>query len=491
MRKVAAQQPTPSSDADAAASPCMLGVPRDALGHVLEYLDGDALLCTLEVTGAWQTATCEAAWRAAQERQFPGALCPDLAWGPERYRLSRARFAGVFVVELGACGERAGIHWAAAPTRVRGGWTSARDAARRAELAAVRAGAARPFERPARPFEDPGVCAARVADALARGCGIASLRDLSVLVLAPHFASRWSAARVVARLLDAGCRRVRVEHAAVCALVAATAEDRPEDLPAAVVLDVGARRATASPLRAGGRVPPDVVESSANVHGHKYTTLRSPVAGDAVSDVLAPFCADADAAKRDHAYVRHASPDAAPPKAEELEFARVTIGGATIDRQRFDAAEILFAPMPAPVAAALPSIAPAVPASAPPNLPTLACRAAARAAAPGGGRVATVVLAGGGAAIRGLGRRLRRELRAEGAPAAPWASAVDVVPPDEASRVDLAWRGAARLARAADRRWVSAEAFGDGKARVDEKTGLVVDNWDGLVEGIARELLHL
>ena len=53
------------------------------------------------------------------------------------------------------------------------------------------------------------------------------------------------------------------------------------------------------------------------------------------------------------------------------------------------------------------------------------------------------------------------------------------------------WRGAARLARAADRRWVSAEAFVDGKARVDEKTGLVVDNWDGLVEGIARELLHL
>ena len=35
------------------------------------------------------------------------------------------------------------------------------------------------------------------------------------------------------------------------------------------------------------------------------------------------------------------------------------------------------------------------------------------------------------------------------------------------------------------------ESGATGDWRVDEKTGLVVDNWDGLVEGIARELLHL
>ena len=473
----------------------VLGLPGDVLAHVMEWLDGDALLGSLEVCGAWQRATarCEAAWVAAQCRFFEVAPRREavLAWGPESYRLSRARFRGVFVVELSSTGERAGVHWWAAPRRVASGWSlaclSARD---RRVLEWRRLGAAR-HGTPCRPFEDAATACVRVGEALERGLGIASLAGLSLFLVAPHFAGRAAAARVAATLLTAGCRRVRVEHAATCAALAATGADRVEDLPpGVVVLDVGATAATAVPLLRGGAVPLDVVESVANVHSHKYTALRSPVAGDAVSAAL-PLpepLAVVEAAKHDHAYCRHASPDARPPRGDELDFARVALAsGAVLDRARFECAECLYAPPPPPVLAALPSMGAQIPNSAPPSLPRILARAAALARA----RVSLVVLAGGGAALRGLGRRLRRELKEDDAARKSWASTVDVAPENAADRVDLVWRGAAKLARALDddAHWISPHDAWTRQGPPSKEARVDAASLD--VDAIRRRLAHL
>ena len=60
-----------------------------------------------------------------------------------------------------------------------------------------------------------------------------------------------------------------------------------------------------------------------------------------------------------------------------------------------------------------------------------------RAAATRAADASAIVLAGGGTAVRGFGRRIRREL----------SGGKEVVPADNDARRDLVWRGAARLAR--------------------------------------------
>ena len=54
-----------------------------------------------------------------------------------------------------------------------------------------------------------------------------------------------------------------------------------------------------------------------------------------------------------------------------------------------------------------------------------------------------IVLAGGGTAVRGFGRRIRREFSGPGTGFRP----TDVFPADNEARRDLVWRGAAQLAR--------------------------------------------
>ena len=89
----------------------VLGLPGDCYDHVLLYVEGKGLLTHLVVGKAWKSATesCEAAWRNAQERDYGDVRCVGRGWGPKSYRLSRACREGVFVVELGASGERVGL----------------------------------------------------------------------------------------------------------------------------------------------------------------------------------------------------------------------------------------------------------------------------------------------------------------------------------------------------------------------------------------------
>lgn len=87
-----------------------LGLPDDAFGQVLEFLDGDALLLAYRVDRSWAgiTECCGTAWRGVA-----GADDADTTtWGPARYLVWRARTTGIVVVELGATADRVGIAWA-------------------------------------------------------------------------------------------------------------------------------------------------------------------------------------------------------------------------------------------------------------------------------------------------------------------------------------------------------------------------------------------
>ena len=129
-----------------------------------------------------------------------------------------------------------------------------------------------------------------------------------------------------------------------------------------------------------------------------------------------------------------------------------------------------------------------IPNSAPPSLPRILARAAALARA----RVSLVVLAGGGAALRGLGRRLRRELKEDDAARKSWASTVDVAPENAADRVDLVWRGAAKLARALDddAHWISPHDAWTRQGPPSSKDARV-DAASLDVDAIRRRLAHL
>ena len=120
---------------------------------------------------------------------------------------------------------------------------------------------------------------------------------------------------------------------------------------------------------------------------------------------------EAEDAVRTIAYCRHVSPDTVPPSAEELEFCATANG---LSSARFECVEALFAE--------------------PNGVVRLVHAAAARATV---ASAFDIVVAGGGAAVRGFGRRIRRELSGGKA----------VVPANNDARRDLVWRGAARLAR--------------------------------------------
>ena len=117
----------------------------------------------------------------------------------------------------------------------------------------------------------------------------------------------------------------------------------------------------------------------------------------------------AEEAVRALAYCRHVSPAMVQPSAEELEFCATEDG---LSSARFECVEALFAE--------------------PTGVVRLVLAAAARA-----GNASTIVLAGGGTAVRGFGRRIRREL----------SGGKEVVLADNEARRDLVWHGATRLAR--------------------------------------------
>ena len=379
-----------------------LGLPDDVFNQVLEYLDGEALLRAWRVDRTWakNTEGCSVAWRGAA-----GAEDTD-SWGPSRYLVWRARTAGIVVVELGATGDRVGLAWAAAPARVRVPTSIAADRAKRFEHLRLETPAAR------RPREDAAAVVRRVADAVA-AVGLGSIEGLSLCVVSPHLASESSRTRSLNALLSAGARRVRIEDATLCAVAGAGLA------PPCIVLDVGATASVAVPVDRDGRVPDAVREGAHNIHSHAYTRLRH-VGFDGVVAALARTAGiehlkEAEQAVRALAYCRHVSPDVVQPSAEELEFCATADG---LSSARFECVEALFAE--------------------PTGVVKLVRAAAARAA-----DASAIVLAGGGTAVRGFGRRLRREFSGPGNGFRP----TDVFPAENEARRDLVWRGAARLAR--------------------------------------------
>ena len=379
-----------------------LGLPDDVFNQVLEFLDGDALLASCRVDRSWakNTEGCSAAWRGAA-----GAEDAD-RWGPTRYLVWRARTAGIVVVELGATGDRVGLAWAAAPARVPVPTSIAADRAKRFEHLRLETPAAR------RPREDAAAVVRRVADAVA-AVGLGSIEGLSLCVLSPHLASESSRTRLLNALLSAGAKRARVEDATLCAVAGAGVA------PPCVVLDVGATASIAVPVDRDGRVPDAVREGAHNIHSHAYTRLRH-VGFDGVVAALARTAGIEDLNKAEEAvhalaYCRHVSPATHQPSAEELEFCATADG---LSSARFECVEALFAE--------------------PTGVVKLVRAAAARAA-----DASTIVLAGGGTAVRGFGRRIRREFSGPGNGFRP----TDVFPAENEARRDLVWRGAARLAR--------------------------------------------
>ena len=374
-----------------------LGLPDDVFNQVLEYLDGPALLvsCRVDRTWAKSTESCSAAWRGAA-----GAGDTN-DWNSGRYLVWRARTAGIVVVELGATGDRVGLAWAAAPARLPVPTAIVADRAKRFEHLKSETPAGR------RPREDAATVAQRVGTAVA-AVGLGPIEGLSLCLVSPHLASETSRTRLVAALLSAGAKRARVEDATLCAAAGACVA------PPCVVLDVGATESVAVPVDRDGRVPNAVREGAHNIHSHAYTRLRH-VGFDGVAAALARRAQGledlkaAEAAVRALAYCRHVSPAAVAVSAEELEFCATADG---LSSARFECVEALFAE--------------------PTGVVKLVRAAATRAA-----DVATIVLAGGGTAVRGFGRRIRRELSGGKA----------VVPANNDARRDLVWRGAARLAR--------------------------------------------
>ena len=373
-----------------------LGLPDDVFNQVLEYLDGEALLraCRVDRTWAKSTESCSAAWRGAA-----GAEDTD-DWNSGRYLAWRARTAGIVVVEVGATGDRVGLAWARAPVRVPVPTAIAADRAKRFENLRLETPAAR------RPREDAAAVVRRVADAVA-AVGLGPIEGLSFCLVSPHLASETSRTRLLNALLGAGAKRARVEGATICAVAGAGVA------PPCIVLDVGATASLAVPVDRDGRVPESVREGAHNIHSHAYTRLRH-VGFDGVVAALARRTAGiedlnkAEEAVRALAYCRHVSPATHQPSAEELEFCATADG---LSSARFECVEALFAEATGVV--------------------KLVRAAATRAAD------ATIVLAGGGTAVRGFGRRIRREL----------SGGKEVVPADNDARRDLVWRGAARLAR--------------------------------------------
>ena len=372
-----------------------LGLPDDVFNQVLEYLDGHALLASCRVDRTWakSTESCSAAWRGAA-----GAEDAD-SWGPARYLVWRARTAGIVVVELGATGDRVGLAWARAPARLPVPTAIAADRAKRFENLKSETPAAR------RPREDAAAVVRRVADAVA-AVGLGPIEGLSLCLVSPHLASETSRTRLLAALLSAGAKRARVEDATICAVAGAGVA------PPCVVLDVGATESVAVPVDREGRVPDVVREGAHNIHSHAYTRLRH-VGFDGVVAALArragiEHLKEAEQAVRALAYCRHVSPDVVQPSAEELEFCATADG---LSSARFECVEALFEPN---------------------RVVRLVHAAATRAS-----DASAIVLCGGGTAVRGFGRRIRREFSGGKA----------VVPPDNEARRDLVWRGAARLAR--------------------------------------------
>ena len=134
-----------------------------------------------------------------------------------------------------------------------------------------------------------------------------------------------------------------------------------------------------------------------------------------------------------------------PPSAEELEFCATADG---LSSARFECVEALFAESTT-------------------GGQTGVMRIIRAAAARAGGDASAIVLAGGGTAIRGFGRRIRRELLPSGK---HFRSTVEVVPADNDARRDLVWRGAALLASGAGRwsnnsRRTSLDALAAAKVR--------------------------
>ena len=384
---------TPNSTESTTGLP--LGLPDDVFNQVLEYLDGPALLVSCRVDRSWAKITegCSAAWRGAA-----GAEDAD-SWGPIRYLVWRARTAGIVVVELGATGDRVGIAWARAPAIVPVPPAIAADRAKRFENLKSETPAGR------RPREDAATVVQRVAAAVA-AVGIGPIEGLSLCLVSPHLASETSRTRLLNALLGAGTRRARIEDATICAVAGAGVA------PPCIVLDVGATASLAVPVDRDGRVPESVREGAHNIHSHAYTRLRH-VGFDGVVAALARTAGiedlnKAEEAVRALAYCRHVSPATHQPSAEELEFCATADG---LSSARFECVEALFAE--------------------PTGVVRLVRAAATRSDA------STVVLCGGGTAVRGFGRRIRREL----------SGGKEVVPADNDARRDLVWRGAARLAR--------------------------------------------
>jgi hypothetical protein len=234
----------------------------------------------------------------------------------------------------------------------------------------------------------------------------------------------------LAALLKAGARRARIEDATLCAVAGAGVA------PPCVVLDVGATESVAVPVDGDGRVPDAVREGAHNIHSHAYTRLRHVGFAGVVAALARRAGIEdlnkAEEAVRALAYCRHVSPAAVAVSAEELEFCATADG---LSSARFECVEALFAE--------------------PTGVVKLVRAAATRAAD------ATIVLAGGGTAVRGFGRRIRRELSGGKA----------VVPADNDARRDLVWRGAARRARgdgwADDGRRTSLDALLAAKRRSD------------------------
>ena len=414
------------------ASGLPLGLPEDAFGQVLGFLDGDALLLAYRVDRSWAVITegCETAWRGAA-----GANDTN-NWGPARYLLWRARTAGIVVVEIGATADRVGIAWARAPARVPVPAAIATDRAKRFQALRLQTPAAR------RPRDDAAAVVTRIEGAIA-AVGLGKIEGLSLCLVSPPLASEGARTRLLAALLSAGATRARVDDATICAVAGAGAS------PPCVVLGVGATESCAVPVDCDG-VPGSVREGAHTVHSHVHTRLRYG-GFDGVAAALARRAQglealdDAERAVRSIAYCRHVSPSMVPPSAEELEFCATADG---LSSARFECVEALFAESTT-------------------GGQTGVMRIIRAAAARAGGDASAIVLAGGGTAIRGFGRRIRRELLPSGK---HFRSTVEVVPADNDARRDLVWRGAALLASGAGRwsnnsRRTSLDALAAAKVR--------------------------
>ena len=285
---------------------------------------------------------------------------------------------------------------------------------------------------------------------------ISNSRDLTLLFVVPPFIAPNHTFLVFARrLLRSGCRRVRFESSSVCACNA-------HDVMNGVVLDLGWSRTTAV-ATVKGSIPRHIA-SFDEVTAQESGIYRPGCGGFGISRCLKEFLGnDVDVAEesienfqRDFCYVRLVSTTERPPTENEIELASMFI----VDRSghnhemaeaRFGSTESLFRPSFSyadyePLAREEDTSFLGIHDMVHRAVSLVVQKGSFIAPALRTELYSNIVLCGGCSALPGLDRRLRRELQRT----LPSNISSHVVSGrmEKGRRLNAAWQGAAKLARA-------------------------------------------